>query len=222
VTALVRDCPVAGLDIDEAMQVRRRTLWPSLLMSFTDRMIAGVLTASIPTYFALSINADSSFSGRSLGLLMLLMAAGGWPAGWLSDAIGHVRLRTIAMLGYGVALAALPAVVDASSRAGVMTMMLAMGLLGSGLLPSGLALAARTGRGSVAMGAYHMAGNAGFLVGVIGSGFALTWARIDATTPDYGMVLLVTGIAYVVINLVASWELRRRDRLRSAAHQPVM
>jgi len=197
--------PGEGRDPDGPGITRR--LWPVLMMSFSDRAMSGLLTATVPLYLASAVQASSRETGTWLGTAVLLMALGTWPAGILGDRIGHGRLRVAAALAYATAIGLIPV---ASSLPTAMLMIL-VGLAGAALLASGLSLAARSGLGASAMGAYHAAGNGGNLVGIVGSALLLGTLGVDRE----GTVIVAFAAGHGLVTVVTAWALlRRRSAVR--------
>jgi predicted MFS family arabinose efflux permease len=176
---MVRWCPAIQLP---AHQPRTRPLIGALAMTFSDRAIAGLLTTTVPLYLA----AAAGMSSRSIGLLlaaaMATMAVGAAPAGRLADRLGHGRVRFVSALLYAAAFAAV-LLHDGSDFKSSLLLMIGLGVAGAALLPTSLALATRSGRGAVAMGAFHAAGSVGFFTGI-----ASAAVLIHALEPSLGEV----------------------------------
>jgi hypothetical protein len=92
--------------------------------------------------------------------------------------------------------------------------MLAMGRTGHASaerMPTSLALASRSGRGSVAMAAYQSAGNLGFLMGIAGAGAMV--ALLGGPNPDAGefaLVIAAFATAHVIGTVLTAIALRPR------------
>lgn len=211
---LIQSCP-AVTDTGAAIMTRR-VLWPSLAMVGSDRAVAGLMTATLPFFFASVAELDPAARGWLIGLPLLLMAVGAWPAGWLGDRIGHTRLRLIAACLYAGSIALLP-IVSPASFPGALGLMLIVGLSGAALLPNSLAIACESGRGSIAMGAHRSAGDAGYLLGIALAGTLL--ASLGGETPGAASyVIIITLFAglhlfITAVTTTALWRQHRRSAL---------
>jgi hypothetical protein len=205
---LVRSCPVVS-DAGEVI-IQRRPLWPPLVMVFSDRAIAGLMTATLPIYFASIAGQSTTARGWLIGLPLLLMAIGAWPMGHLGDRIGHLKLRTLAALLYAGAIACVPMASNAGLASTLIVMAL-IGLAGAGLLPTALALTTASGRGSAAMGGYRAAGDIGYLLGIALAGTLL--ALIGGNAPDaaaFTTVILTFAAVHFAMTVVAAFAARER------------
>lgn len=197
---LLRRCERAPRS--EAIRVATGTLiplWPSLAMFGSDRALAGLLSTTVPLLLGTLSGWNTSSIGMMIGVPMAVMALGSWPAGVLADRFGALRVRTIAALMYAAGIAAIPLLVEKPGWL-LMSMMLIIGVAASALMPSALALAARTERGSTAMGACQAAGNVGFLLGVAGAGALLS--LLGGTQPSilaYTMTVHILALLHVAI-----------------------
>jgi len=202
----VASCPV--VDAMETVPSRTRRVTPVVCMMAGDRALAGVLTVTIPMLLAGRLGWSAGEIGWIIALPLLLMALLAWPAGLLGDRVGNLQLRAVAGLVYALALAALPAVAIAGlggGLAGVIPLAVLLGIAAAALMPTTMALAARTGRGSVAMAAVHAGGNIGYLIGIVGGGALL--AFVGGLRPDPGafaLVVVIFALAHVVITGMAA------------------
>lgn len=224
---LVRSCPVVSEGGAIEASPSRSPLWPVMLMVGTDRAVAGVVATTLLLYFAHALEMAPAMRGGLLGGAILLLALGAWPAGLLADRLGHLRLRTLAAITYAASIMAIPFI--AASQAGeawpvgLMIAMACFGLSGAALMPAGMTLACRSGRGTVAMGAYHAGGNIGYhLLGIGGAAALLTvlnatqpailaaspGAAIHPAAPMYHAVLFTFGAAHLAATVIAAIALR--------------
>ncbi len=183
----------------EEHTLRRRTLTPILPMMFADRAASGLIVTTVPLYFA-ARGLSPHAAGGMIGLAMLLMALGAYPAGRLADRVGPLRLRVIASIVYATGLAA---IVLARPTIAVLTPILAiMGVAGAALFTSSLTLVARTRTGPPGMGAFHAAGNLGFFTGPTAAGLALSFFAGPDPAPDAFIPIVVTAsVAYLTLAL---------------------
>lgn len=199
---LVSSCPVvteAG-----AIETKRRPLWPVLGMVFSDRAIAGLMAATLPLYFSSVAGLGPVERGWLIGVPLLMMALGAWPAGFLGDRIGHLKLRTIAALLYAGAIAVVTLAADMPFAMCIGVMAL-VGAGGAALLPTSLALATGSGRGSLAMGAYRSSGDVGYLIGIAMAGTLL--AILGGESPNattFAQVILGFAAVHLVVTTVTA------------------
>jgi len=184
-------------------------LWIPSLMMGTDRMLAGLLTATIPLLLAARLGWSPERIGGMLAIPLLLMALGAYPAGLLADRLGYILTRTGAALLYAAAIAFLP-VAGAISTSVMFCTLLLLGFAAAALMPTALSMAAATRRGAAAMGTAQAAGNIGYLLGIVGAGALL--ALLGGGRPDetaYAMVIQIFALAHVVATGVTLVEGRR-------------
>lgn len=207
----IASCPAV-----ESSIMRRRSgppLWTIALMMASDRMLAGLLTSTIPLLLASKLGWSTERVGSMVALPLLVMALGAYPAGLIGDRIGALFTRSLAAVVYAVAIAAIPLVAahsPTSSPAAMLAVMLVLGLAASALMPSTMTLAARTGRGALAMGTTHAAGNVGYALGIVGAGAML--GLFGGATPgrgDYTTVIQLFALAHLVLTAVAMIESHR-------------
>ena len=141
----------------------RRPLWPGLAMAFADRATGGLITGTLPVALAQVLGHTATTRGMVVGLPLLLMALGAGPAGWLCDRFGPLRVRMVSGIAYACAFAALPIVSSDSLALGAT--MTVVGLAGSALFASSLALVVGPDDSTLQLGAFRGAGDLGFLCG---------------------------------------------------------
>lgn len=188
---------------------RGMPLWIPSLMMGTDRMLAGLLTTTVPLLLASRLGWSTDRIGGMLALPLLLMALGAYPAGLLADRTGALLTRTAAAILYAAAIAFLP-VAGGYSTAVMLATLLVLGLAAAALMPTALALAAATNRGAAAMGTVQAAGNLGYLAGIAGAGWLL--GQLGGSKPDavaYAMVIQLFALVHVVATGVVLVEGRR-------------
>ncbi len=176
--------------------VDSRPIWRPLAMMFSDRFVAALLATTVPLYLASVTDFSPAAIGGLVGLAMLMTALGTWPAGRLADRVGSLRLRLIAGCVFAPGVALIPLVVSGNLAITIIDFVL-IGLAGAALFASSLVAVCDSGRGAVGMGAYHAAGNAGFLVGPLAAGAALS--LLGGSEPGASVYLLVFG-AFALIH----------------------
>ena len=138
-------------------------------MMFSDRAVASLLATTVPLYMTSVAGLSTARTGALIGMSMLMTALGACPAGRLVDRLGCNRTRLIAGALYAAGVLAIPAMIS-MNFAILMAGMIVIGLAGAILFASSLVAVAASDRGASGMGAYHAAGNLGFLLGTLGAG----------------------------------------------------
>ena len=121
--------------------------------------------------------------GGALGLALLTIAIGAWPAGVLADRIGPLPVRIVSVIGYASAFALL-AVASWIPQWTVLVLLGTLGIFGAGLAPSMYMLAAQRQRGAVGMGGVQAAGVCGLSLRSLDSRNAPEFARNHRATRD--------------------------------------
>ncbi|MEE8155033.1 MAG: MFS transporter [Phycisphaerales bacterium] len=176
--------------------VDSRPIWRPLAMMFSDRFVAALLATTVPLYLASVTDFSPAAIGGLVGLAMLMTALGTWPAGRLADRVGSLRLRLIAGCIYAPGVALIPLAISSNLAITIIDFVL-IGLAGAALFASSLVAVCDSGRGAVGMGAYHAAGNAGFLMGPLAAGAALS--LLGGSEPGASVYLFVFG-AFALIH----------------------
>lgn len=174
-------------------------LWRPLAMMFSDRFVASLLVITIPLYLGSISNMSPSTIGGLVGIAMLMTAIGTWPAGRLADRFGSKRLRLICGLIYAPAVALIPYANSINLTVTLLDFLL-IGIAGAGLFASSLLVIANTQRGPGAMGAYHAAGNLGFLLGPITAGVILsTFSESEIGVSPYLLIFIGFALLHVLV-----------------------
>lgn len=160
--------------------------WVVLAMAFMDRATGGVLTGTLSLFLAGFFAYDASERGWMVGLPLLAMAAGAWPAGALANRMGTLRVRQWAGGIYAVALALVPFVGD--SQPVLVATLAVLGLAGAALLPTSLALEHAVDRGPVGFTAFATSGGVGYASGSVIPVLVLGVAG-DAAASYQGIIL---------------------------------
>ena len=191
---------------------RPRPLAWSCAMAFFDRATGGLITTTLPSVLAQFLGYGARERGWLVGLPLLLMALCTGPAGALCDRVGSLRVRLLAGVAYAAAFAALPWA--ASSQWALGAAMTAVGVAAGLLFASSIALAAETGRGTVALGAFRAAGDLGFFAGT-----ALSIAVVAALGgdgepgyPDYAWTIVLFACAHAASTAAIAALARRASR----------
>ena len=185
---------------------------PAAAMMFGDRCLAGVLSATGSLYLSGALGLSPARVGGFIGVVLGLMALGNVPMGLLMDRIGALPTRMIGGSIYGLSFVLLAGVVrDGASLLPVA--MVLMGVGGAALIPSALSLANHGRDGATDMGWVQVAGNAGYLLGIVGGGLALAGISDPASEPGvraFGRVLVGFAGGYLVLNLLSVLSLAPR------------
>ena len=171
-------------------RVESRPIWRPLAMMFSDRFVAALLATTVPLYLASMTDMSPAAIGGLIGIAMLMTALGTWPAGRIADRVGSLRLRLIAGCIYAPGVALIPLAVSGNLMITIIDFVL-IGLAGAALFASSLVAVCDSERGTVGMGAYHAAGNAGFLVGPLAAGASLS--LLGGSEPGASAYLFVFG-----------------------------
>ncbi|MFG0257522.1 MAG: MFS transporter [Phycisphaerales bacterium JB043] len=192
----------ALVDVTHTAMSRIRRLWPALLMMFADRGVGGLLAITVPLYLGGAMDLAPPAIGQLIGVAMLGMALGAWPAGRLVDRFGVLRTRLVGGVLYASGFALIPLSVE--SGGGLAWMVFAMtGLGGASLFASSLVLVCQRSSDSGAMGAYHAAGNLGFFAGpLIAAGTLRILGGVDPDANAFGSVLVGFALAHAVLGTI--------------------
>jgi len=152
----------AGAPLETARNV---PAWVVLAMAFVDRATGGVLTGTLSLFLAGFYPYDAGERGWMVGLPLLAMAVGAWPAGALAHRIGTLRVRQWTGAIYALALAVVPFVSE--SQLALVSVLAVLGLAGAALLPTSLALEHAVDRGPVGFTAFATSGGVGYASGAV-------------------------------------------------------
>lgn len=191
---------------------RPRPLWWSCAMAFADRATGGLITGTLPLVLADALGYSRRERGWLIGIPLLLMALCTGPAGMLCDRVGSLRMRLVAGIAYALSIAAIPLAGDQQGL--LLLAMVGVGLAGSVLFSSSLALAAESARGAVGLGAFRAAGDMGFFAGTTLSIALLALLGRDAPSySDYAWVILGFAAGHLAVTGVLA-ALAARGALR--------
>jgi MFS family permease len=190
----------------ESARARTVPAWVVLAMAFVDRATGGVLTGTLSLFLAGFFPYDAGERGWMVGLPLLAMALGAWPAGFLAQRVGILRVRQWAGGIYAVALAAVPFVGDAQPA--LVSVLAVLGLAGAALLPTSLALEHAVDRGPVGFTAFATSGGVGYASGAVIPVMVLGVAG-DAASSYQGVIvgfaLLHAAVTCCAVATVRPW-----------------
>lgn len=199
-----------------ALEPARDPLWPALAMTFSDRATGGLITGTLPIALAQLLGYSPFARGVLVGLPLLLMALGTGPAGVLCDRFGSLRVRVIAGIAYASAFGLLSVTGDNPLPLGLV--MVVIGLAGSVLFSSSIALAIRCGPATIALGAFRGAGDLGFLSGTVLSVLLLSsFGGESPTHASYALLLTVFACFHGATTLVAGLALKSARRANGSS-----
>lgn len=181
-----------------------RPLWPALVMAFADRATGGSLTSVLPLLLGRILGADAGERGWMVGLPVILMALGAGLAAMVAARAGVRVTRHAGAAIYALALIAIAVVPP--ERPLLVVLLVVAGCAGSVLLPTSLAIAARSRRGCTALTAFAAAGGVGQSVGLLVP--LLLFAGIQPGTDGERGLLAGFGclhLASTVVTSGASW-----------------
>ena len=195
---------------------RPRPLAWSCTMAFFDRATGGLITTTLPSVLAQFLGYGARERGWLVGLPLLLMALCTGPAGALCDRVGSLRVRLFAGVAYAAAFAALPWA--ASSQWALGTAMTAVGVSAGMLFSS--SLAAESGRGTVALGAFRASGDLGFFAGTalsIGIVAALG-GEGEPGYDEYAWTIVLFALAHAMSTALIAGGAFRASRIGARPH----
>jgi MFS family permease len=177
---------------------RPRPLWWSCAMAFADRATGGLITGTLPLVLADALGYSRRERGWLIGVPLLLMALCTGPAGLLCDRVGSLRMRLAGGVVYALSIAAIPLAGERQPL--LLLVMVGVGVSGSVLFSSSLALAAESTRGAVGLGAFRAAGDTGFFAGTTLSIAVLAMMGSDAPSyADYAWVIIGFAAGHLVV-----------------------
>jgi len=173
-----------------------RALVAPMLQIFVDRAGAGLLVSTLPLYLA-SAQMDARSIGTRVGVIMLTLAIGLWPAGRLVDRLGPPRVRAVCTALFCLGLLGVPLSMTAPTGV-AMAVSVVVGGSAAGLFASALVLAARARRDAGGMASFYAAGNLGFFAGPVGAAGVLALAGGGAEA--FALVFVVFGVAHALVS----------------------
>jgi MFS family permease len=164
-----------------------------------DRGLAALVSTSLPILLASGFNITKMTLGVALAGMFLSLAAFSAPVGVLADRYGGAKVRLIASLMCGVALAGLGLMAWLPPEIILVPCLLMYGVGASGLMPSAFSLAVRQDASNLVFGSLQAAGQAGFAAGVLGGGLLLT---VVVLPPDLMLSRMfpIAGFLFILFN----------------------
>ncbi len=209
-----RDAPGPSLEstTSPARDVTR-PLWPALAMAFADRATGGAMTSVMPLFLAKLFAADAGERGWLVGLPVVIMAACAGVAAVIAARVGVRVTRHVGATLYAVGLMAVATC--PAERPVLVPLLVLTGCAGSTLLPTSLAIAARSRRGCEGLAAFAAAGGCGQSCGLLVP-LAL-FAGIAPELDGYRGLLAGFGIFHLAATLAVAgpWLLSRRGAIAS-------
>jgi predicted MFS family arabinose efflux permease len=164
-----------------------------------DRGLAALVSTSLPILLASGFNITKMTLGVALSGMFLSLAAFSAPVGVLADRYGGAKVRLIASLMCGVALAGLGLMAWLPPEIILVPCLLMYGVGASGLMPSAFSVAVRQDASNLVFGSLQAAGQAGFAAGVLGGGLLLT---VVVLPPDLMLSRMfpIAGFLFILFN----------------------
>lgn len=212
--AVVDARPMIPAEIEEVG--KGSPVWPALAMTFSDRAAGGILTGTLPIALAQVLGYSPTARGILIGLPLTVMALGVGPAGWLCDRFGSLRVRIVAGFLYASSLAMIAIAPDRPWM--LAAVMFTLGVSGSALFASSLALVVQRGDSTVRLGAFRGAGDLGFLCG--GGLSLLLLSALGGDLPalgDYQLLILAFAGFHGLTTVIAGGALALWSRATNAA-----
>ncbi|MBC8200861.1 MAG: MFS transporter [Planctomycetes bacterium] len=172
-----------------------------------DRGLAALVSTSLPILLASGFNITKMTLGVALVGMFLSLAVFSAPVGLLADRYGGAKIRLIASLMCGIALAGLGLMVWLPPVVLLVPCLLMYGVGASGLMPSAFSVAVRQDASNLVFGSLQAAGQAGYALGVLGGGLLIT---VVVLPPDLmiGRLFPIAGFLFIVCNCLLLFALR--------------
>ncbi|MAI67514.1 MAG: hypothetical protein CMJ26_06530 [Phycisphaerae bacterium] len=172
-----------------------------------DRGLTAIVSTSLPILLASGFNVTKMMLGVALVGMFLSLAAFSAPAGILADRFGGGKIRLIASLMCGLSLSGLGLMIWLPPEVILVPCLLMYGAGASGLMPSAFLVAVRQDASNLVFSSLQAAGQAGYAVGVLGSGLLIT---VVALPPDLMLSRMfpIAGLLFILCNLLLLIALR--------------
>jgi predicted MFS family arabinose efflux permease len=172
-----------------------------------DRCLSAIVSTSLPILLASGFNIATTTLGISLAGMFLSLAVFSSPAGVMADRYGGGRVRLVASLMCGVALAGLGLMVWLPPEIILVPCLLLYGVGAAGLMPSAFSVAVRHDASNLVFGSIQAAGQFGYAAGVMGGGLLLTVIALPADLM-LSRMFPIAGAAFIVLNMLILLALR--------------
>ncbi len=216
----LRDAPIERLSgrVSEMLRLiaRRHELLVPYTFTFIDRVTVGFIISTVSLYFATELGFDSVRIGLVMAAFLLPYGLLTFPVGLLCERLDAGLIMALGSLLYGLFIVALGLV----SADGVLTVMVAGGLVASLMLSPSLILVTRLAgpnQQATAMGGFHLIGSLGFMLGPL-FGVGTVQALTALGYAPYPGVFIASGALEILCALLfLPWLMRIRRRAAAAA-----
>lgn len=174
----------------------------SLLAS--DRALAALLATTVPIALA-TADVQPATSGIAIGLCLLIMAIGSWPAGWLADRTSPRKIRIVFSIIYACGFFLL-AIGPLQESGWLFFSFVIIGIGAAGLMPTALSLGSDRHASTSEVAAMQGASQIGYTIAVLAAAALLL---VTTGLPAYKMILFIAIGVFLVINLAAMTALKR-------------
>lgn len=183
---------------------RKYPVWPAMVFMFSDRGLAGVLSVAGALYMETQLELSPRLTSSLLAMTVLLLAICNGPLGFLADNFGLLRIRAMAVAGYGLCFMGI-ALSTIMPMGWLVAMMGVMGLAGAGLIPTAFTLGSRHGSGATDMGLLQTAGQWGYFAAIAICGWLVSGKEnVEAMEGStWNLIFVLFGLAYLVLNAIA-------------------
>ncbi len=172
-----------------------------------DRCLSAIVSTSLPILLASGFNIATTTLGISLAVMFLALAIFSSPVGILADRYGGGKIRLIASMLCGVALAGLGLMAWLPPEVILVPCLLMYGVGAAGLMPSAFSAAVRHDASNLVFGSIQAAGQFGYAAGVLGGGLLLTVVALPADLM-LSRMFPIAGAAFIVCNVLMLIALR--------------
>ncbi len=203
-----RDVPDLPRDsVPSLSRADARPLWPGLTMAFADRATGGAMTSVMPLFLSRLLAADAGERGWLVGLPVVIMAIGAGISAMIASRCGVRRTRHAGAIFYALGLVAVATCPP--ERQFLVPLLVVIGCAGSALLPTSLAIAARSRRGCEALAAFAAAGGFGQACGLLVP--LLLFAGLEPGLDGYRGLLAGFGVFHLATTVAVAgpWFLAR-------------
>jgi predicted MFS family arabinose efflux permease len=172
-----------------------------------DRGMSAIVSTSLPILLASGFNIASTTLGIALAGMFLSLAIFSAPFGILADRIGGGKIRLVASIMCGVALAGLGLMAWLPPSIILVPCLLLYGIGAAGLMPSAFLVAVRSDASNLVFGSIQAAGQLGYAAGVLGGGFLL-WVIVIPPELMLSRMFPIAGLLFILLNCTLLFSIR--------------
>ena len=172
-----------------------------------DRGMSAIVSTSLPILLASGFNIASTTLGIALAGMFLSLAIFSAPFGILADRIGGGKIRLVASIMCGVALAGLGLMAWLPPSIILVPCLFLYGIGAAGLMPSAFLVAVRSDASNLVFGSIQAAGQLGYAAGVLGGGFLL-WVIVLPPELMLSRMFPIAGLLFILLNCTLLFAIR--------------